>query len=96
MDEPVNIINQTGAQSVAGGGLMKAGSSATLGGTVGVFLLENAQLISVTAVLIGVFLGVAGFWLNRRDAAAKNRREEAREIREQELHAKRMSTGVEI
>ena len=93
MGNATDLIQQS-AQGVAGGGLMKAGSSVTLGGTVGVFILESAQIISVTAVFVGLILGVAGFVLNRKDARARNRREEAREIREQQLHKQRMDIAV--
>jgi hypothetical protein len=93
MGDAAEIVQQ-GAQGVAGGGLMKTGSSVTLGGTVGVFLLENAQIISIAAVLLGAGLGVLGFVLNRRDVAARRRREEARELREQELHARRMNIKI--
>lgn len=64
-------------QSVAGGTAMKTGSTITFGGTFGVFLVEQATLISVIAVIVGLVIGVVGFILNRRDANARNRREQA-------------------
>jgi hypothetical protein len=94
MNDTTEIVQQ----SVQGVGLMKTGSSVTLGGTAGVFLLDSAQIVSLTAVLIGTAVGIAGYIYNRRDARARRliddareRREQARERREVELHAHRMS-----
>ena len=79
-------------QSVAGGTAMKTGSTITFGGTFGVFLVEQATLISVIAVIVGLVVGVAGFIANRRDANARNRREEI----EHDLRVGRLRAGGEL
>ena len=57
--------------------ISKAGGVLTVLGSLSIFLVENAQLISVIAVLIGAALAIIGFVFQRRDANARNKREVA-------------------
>ena len=78
------------AHEAAGVSAMKTGSVITVFSAMGTWLIDNADLIGVIAILIGTIIGIAGYIQNRRVVNCRDRREQV----EHELRMGQMRKGA--